>query len=291
MMSDTRKRSARGNKAEIGRSEDEIAVVDPVWSRVRREASDLAAAEPALASFLYTTVLHHDRFENAMSYLLAQKLATADLGALLIRQLLDEAYAARPEIGQEMRADIVAIYDRDPASRSYVEPILYFKGFHALQAYRVTHWLWNEGRESMALYLQNTISDRFAVDIHPAARIGRGVLIDHGTGVVIGETAVVEDDVSMLQGVTLGGTGKEVGDRHPKIRRGVLLGAGATVLGNIEVGAYSRVGAGAVVLTPVPEHSTAAGVPARIIGVETGEQPSHAMDHMIRSGDIVDYVI
>jgi len=289
-MSETRKRVGQGSRAE-SRGEDEIAIVDPVWSRVCSEASTLAAAEPALASFLYTTVLHHDRLESAMSYLLAQKLATADLGALLIRQLFDEAYTARPEIGQEMRADIVAVFDRDPASRSYVEPILYFKGFHALQAYRVTHWLWREGRESMALYLQNTISDRFAVDVHPAARIGRGVLIDHGTGVVIGETAVVEDDVSMLQGVTLGGTGKEVGDRHPKIRRGVLIGAGATVLGNIEVGAYSRIGAGAVVLTPVPPHSTAAGVPARIIAVETGDQPSHSMDHMIRSGDIVDYVI
>ncbi len=290
-MSENRKRLAQAMKAEIDRVADDIALVDPVWSRVRKEAAELAASEPALASFLYATVLHHERFENAMSYLLAQKLGTADVGSLLIRQLFDEAYAARPEIGEEMRADIVAVYDRDPASRSYVEPILYFKGFHALQAYRVTHWLWNQGRESLALYLQNTISDRFAVDIHPAAKIGRGVLIDHGTGVVIGETAIVEDDVSMLQGVTLGGTGKEMGDRHPKIRRGVLLGAGATVLGNIEVGAYSRVGAGAVVLTPVPEHCTATGVPARIVGCETAEQPSRAMDHMIRSGDIVDYVI
>lgn len=290
-MSETGKRLAQPAKADTDRVADDIALVDPVWSRVRREAAELAAAEPALASFLYATVLHHARFENAMSYLLAQKLGTADVGSLLIRQLFDEAYAARPEIGQEMRADIVAVYDRDPASRSYVEPILYFKGFHALQAYRVTHWLWKEGRESLALYLQNTISDRFAVDVHPAASIGRGVLIDHGTGVVIGETAVIEDDVSMLQGVTLGGTGKETGDRHPKIRRGVLIGAGATVLGNIEVGAYSRIGAGAVVLSAVPPHSTAAGVPARVIGYEASAQPSHTMDHMIRSGDIVDYVI
>jgi len=289
-MSDSGKRRVQ-TKKDTERGADDIAVVDPVWSRVRREAAELAASEPALASFLYATVLHHARFENAMSYLLAQKLGTADVGSLLIRQLFEEAYAARPEIGEEMRADIVAVYERDPASRSYVEPLLYFKGFHALQAYRVTHWLWKEGRESMALYLQNTISDRFAVDIHPAAQIGRGVLIDHGTGVVIGETAIVEDDVSMLQGVTLGGTGKESGDRHPKIRRGVLLGAGATVLGNIEVGAYSRIGAGAVVLGPVPEHCTAAGVPARIIGCDTAEQPARTMDHMIRSGDIVDYVI
>jgi serine O-acetyltransferase len=290
-MSDKRRRVSEAIQAELQRATDEIATIDPVWSRVRREAAELASSEPALASFLYATVLSHDRFEQSLSYLLAQKLGNSDVSPLLIRQIFDEAFAAHPAIGEEIRADIVAVFDRDPASRSYVEPILYFKGFHALQAYRVTHWLWTTGRESFALYLQNQISERFGVDIHPAARIGRGVLIDHGTGVVIGETAVVEDDVSMLQGVTLGGTGKEVGDRHPKVRRGVLLGAGATVLGKIEVGAYSRVGAGAVVLSDVPAHCTVAGVPARVVGCETSEQPSHAMDHMIRSGDIVDYVI
>jgi serine O-acetyltransferase len=260
----------------------EVATCDPVWSAMRAEAAELAGAEPALASFLYATILHHERLEAALSYHLAQKLGSNDVGPMLIRETFDEAFAARPEIGEAVRADLVAVRERDPASRSYVEPMLYYKGFHALQAYRVTHWLWQEGRESLALYLQNRISEHFGVDIHPAARIGRGVLIDHGTGVVIGETAVVEDDVSMLQGVTLGGTGKEIGDRHPKIRRGVLLGAGSTVLGNIEVGEYSRVGAGAVVLEPAPPHCTVAGVPARVIGCAGCDQPSRAMDHMIK---------
>jgi serine O-acetyltransferase len=290
-MSEKRRRVSEAIQAELKRATDEIAKLDPVWSRVRREAAELAAAEPALASFLYATVLHHDRLESAISYLLAQKLGSNDLSPLMIRQIFDQAFAARPVIGEELRADIVAVNDRDPASRSFAEPILYFKGFQALQSYRVMHWLWNQGRQSLALYLQSIISERFGVDIHPAARIGRGVLIDHGTGVVIGETAVVEDDVSMLHGVTLGGTGKETGDRHPKVRRGVLLGVGSTVLGNIEVGAYSRVGAGAVVLSPVPEHCTVAGVPARVVGCETCAEPSRSMDHMIRSGDILDYVI
>jgi serine O-acetyltransferase len=288
-VSDTFKRVSRPGSGELQRAA-EIATCDPVWSRLRAEAGELAASEPALASFLYATVLHHERLESALSYHLSQKLGSPDVGAMMIRQMFDEAMTARPELGEDVRADLVAVRERDPASRSYVEPLLYFKGFHALEAYRVAHWLWQVGRESLALYLASRISEAFAVDIHPAARIGRGVMIDHGTGVVIGETAVVEDDVSMLQGVTLGGTGKETGDRHPKIRRGVLLGAGSTVLGNIEVGEYTRVGAGAVVLQPAPPHCTVAGVPARIVGCAGCDQPSRAMDHIITE-PAIDYAI
>ncbi|MFO1186390.1 MAG: serine O-acetyltransferase [Alphaproteobacteria bacterium] len=288
-MSDRTKPRGRKGAGELQRAA-EIATCDPVWSRLRAEATDLAADEPALASFLYATILHHDRLEDALSYHLAQKLGSHDVGPIMIRELFEEAFAARPDIGEEVRADLAAVRERDPASRTYVEPMLYFKGFHALQAYRITHWLWAEGRRSLALYLQNRISEQFGVDIHPAARLGRGIMIDHGTGVVIGETAIVEDDVSMLQGVTLGGTGKEMGDRHPKIRRGVLLGAGSTVLGNIEVGEYSRVGAGAVVLEPAPAHCTVAGVPAKVVGCAGCDQPSRAMDHMIREASL-DYEI
>ena len=262
-----------------------------VWAQLRVEAMQAAAEEPLLASYLHASILHHDRIEEALSYHLAQKLGYGDLGALQLREVIREAYAADPNIATQAARDMRVVRERDPACRTYLQPFLYFKGYGGLQAYRIAHWLWDQQREILAYHLQSRISELFAVDIHPAARIGAGVFIDHAHGIVIGETAVVEDDVSMLHSVTLGGTGKETGDRHPKIRRGVLLGAGATVLGNIEVGAYSRVGAGAVVLTPVPEHSTAAGVPARIIAVETGDQPSHSMDHMIRSGDIVDYVI
>ena len=220
-----------------------LAVCDPVWERLREEAEEMAAGEPVLASFLYVTILNHRDFDSALSYHLAQKLAHPEMRAMQLRELLDEALEAAPEIGEASRADIVAYYERDPACHSYVQPFLFFKGFHALQAYRVAHWLWGQGRKALALYIQNRISDLFAVDFHPAAKIGRGVFIDHATGIVIGETAVVEDDVSMLHGVTLGGTGKEQGDRHPKVRRGVLISVGSKVLGNIEIGEYSRIGA------------------------------------------------
>jgi serine O-acetyltransferase len=200
---------------------------------------------------------------------------------MLVREIFQEAFAADPEIGAAVRADLSAVFERDPACHSYVQAFLFFKGFHALQCFRIAHWLWAHGRQPMALYFQNRMSDLFAVDIHPAARIGRGIMMDHATGVVIGETAVVGDDVSMLHGVTLGGTGKETGDRHPKIGRGVLLSVGAKVLGNIEVGEYSRVGAGSVVLKSVPPHCTVAGVPARVIGGKCPERPSHDMDQSL----------
>jgi serine O-acetyltransferase len=173
------------------------------------------------------------------------------------------------------------VFERDPACHSYLDAFLFYKGFHALECYRVAHWLWRQGREAMGLFLQSRISQLFSVDVHPAAKIGQGIMFDHGTGIVIGETAVVEDDVSIMQDVTLGGTGKESGDRHPKIRRGVLLSLGAKILGNIEVGEYSRVGAGSVVLKPIPPHCTAVGVPAKLVNCDCDDNPSQAMNHYI----------
>ena len=260
---------------------EKFAVCDPVWSDLREEAIRMAAAEPTLASFVHATVLNHERLEEALTYHLAQKLGNDDVGAMQVRQVFDQAFRDEPSIGDEVRADLSAIYDRDPAVNTFVEPFLFFKGFHALQSFRVTHWLWAKGRKALAFHFQSRISEVFGVDIHPAARIGRGVMIDHGTGVVIGETAVVEDDVSMLQGVTLGGTGKEAGDRHPKIRRGVMLGSGAKILGNIEIGAYSRVGAGSVVLKDEPERCTAVGVPAKVVGCAGCERPAQEMNQII----------
>jgi serine O-acetyltransferase len=260
---------------------EKFAVCDPVWSDLREEAIRMAAAEPTLASFVHATILNHERLEEALTYHLAQKLGNDDVGAMQVRQVFDQAFTDEPVIGEEVRADLSAIYDRDPAVNTFVEPFLFFKGFQALQAYRVTHWLWAKGRKALAFHFQSRISEVFGVDINPAARIGRGVMIDHGTGVVIGETAVVEDDVSMLQGVTLGGTGKEQGDRHPKVRRGVMLGAGAKVLGNIEVGAYSRVGAGSVVLKDVPARCTVAGVPAKVVGCAGCDRPAQEMNQII----------
>ena len=189
---------------------------DPVWSALRAEAEGVAEREHALAGFVHATVLQHDRLEDALSYHMAKKLGGEDLSPLMTRE-----------------TDLSAVFERDPACHSYLEAFLYYKGFHALQCYRISHWLWRQKRLSMALFLQSRISELFAVDIHPAARLGRGLMIDHGTGVVIGETAVVEDDVSMLHGVTLGGTGKESGDRHPKIRRGVLLSMCLIIIVNL----------------------------------------------------------
>lgn len=262
---------------------------DPVWASVRDDASAMAREEPLLASFLHATVLNHERLEEALSYQLAQKLGSAEVPPILLREVFDDAFSNDEDIGAAIRADMVAVNERDPACSSYLDPLLYFKGFHALQSYRAAHWLWLQKRTAMALYMQSRISQTFAVDIHPAARIGRGIMIDHATGVVIGETAVVEDNVSILHSVTLGGTGKESGDRHPKIRKGALISAGAKILGNIEVGECARVGAGSVVLKDVPPNCTAAGVPAKIIGCAGADQPAREMEH--RWPDEPDYSI
>ncbi|MBV9046411.1 MAG: serine O-acetyltransferase [Alphaproteobacteria bacterium] len=260
---------------------EKVATCDPIWSALRQQAEEMAVREPALASFVHAAVLKHDRLENALSYHLAKKIGSEDLPPMMAREIFQEAIEADPSIGEAVRADLAAVFDRDPACHTHIQAFLYFKGFHALQCYRIAHWLWNADRKSMALFFQSRISELFGVDAHPAARLGKGIMIDHATGVVIGETAVVEDDVSMMHDVTLGGTGKESGDRHPKIRRGVLLSMGAKVLGNIEVGEYSRVGAGSVVLKSVPPGCTAVGVPAHLTNCAGAERPSQEMNQVI----------
>ena len=262
-----------------------IDFCDPVWTALRVQAEELAQTEPSLASLAHATILKHEHLEDALSYHLATKVGGEDVSPMLTREMFEEAMRADPQIGDSVRADLSAIFERDPACHSYAQAFLFYKGFHALQCYRVAHWLWGHGRQWLSYFLQSRVSELFAVDIHPAAKIGRGIMMDHATGIVIGETAVVDDDVSMLHGVTLGGTGKETGDRHPKIRRGVLLSVGAKVLGNIEVGEYSRVGAGSVVLKPVPPHCTVAGVPARVIGCAGCDRPSHDMNQLIEGAD------
>lgn len=230
--------------------------LDIVWNNIKAEARALADCEPMLASFYHATLLKHENLGSALSYMLANKLASPIMPAIAIREVVEEAYAADPEMIASAACDIQAVRTRDPAVDKYSTPLLYLKGFHALQAYRIGHWLWTQGRRALAIFLQNQVSVSFQVDIHPAAKIGRGIMLDHATGIVVGETAVIEDDVSILQSVTLGGTGKTSGDRHPKIREGVMIGAGAKILGNIEVGRGAKIGAGSVVLQPVPPHTT-----------------------------------
>jgi serine O-acetyltransferase len=251
-----------------------------VWSQLRVEAMQAAAEEPVLASYLHASILHHDRIEDALAYHLAQKLGHGDLTALQLSEVAREAYAADPSLAQKALRDMRVVRERDPACRTYLQPFLYFKGFGGLQSYRIAHWLWGQERHILSYHLQSRVSELFAVDIHPAAIIGAGVFIDHAHGIVIGETAVVEDDVSMLHSVTLGGTGKQAGDRHPKIRRGVMIGAGAKVLGNIEVGEYARIAAGSVVLDDVPARCTVAGVPAKPVGGKCCDDtvPAREMD-------------
>ena len=255
--------------------------VDPVWARIRDEAEDAVRREPELASFIYSSILHHDAFEQAVVHRIAERLDHADVSGELIRQAYADALEDDPTIGDAFRADIVATVDRDPAAHRYIDPLLYFKGFHAIQSHRLAHWLWKKGRKDFALYLQSRSSSVFQTDINPNARIGRGIFLDHATGLVVGETAVIDDDVSILHGVTLGGTGKADEDRHPKIRRGVMIGAGAKILGNIEVGHCARIAAGSVVLKPVPHNTTVAGVPAKVVGTAGCAEPSRAMDQML----------
>jgi serine O-acetyltransferase len=263
-----------------------LGKVDPVWNRIRHEAEEIARREPELSSFIYETILHHGNLEAAVVHRITERLDHPDVSAELIRQAYAEALAADPSIGVAFRSDIVAVFDRDPAADRFIEPVLYFKGFHAIQTHRLAHWLWGQGRKDFAYYLQSRSSAVFQTDIHPAAPIGRGIFLDHATGLVVGETAVIEDDVSILHGVTLGGTGKDHGDRHPKIRRGVMLGAGAKVIGNIEIGHCARVAAGSVVLKSVPHNTTVAGIPAKVIGEAGCPEPSRSMDQMFPSVDI-----
>jgi serine O-acetyltransferase len=252
---------------------------DAIWERIFKETTQHASEEPILASFLHATILNHCELEQALSFHLANQLHSATASSLLLREVMLQALESDSSIREAVRADLQAVLDRDSACHELYIPFLYFKGFHALQTHRIGHWLWNEGRESLAMFFQNRVSAEFGVDIHPAARMGHGIMLDHATGLVIGETAVVGNNVSILQSVTLGGTGKDEGDRHPKIGDGVLISAGAKILGNIRVGDGAKVGAGSVVLEDVPAHTTVAGVPAKIIGRPASDQPALEMDH------------
>jgi serine O-acetyltransferase len=262
-----------------------VAAVDPVWRRVCDEARAAVAAEPLLGGLVHSSLLHHPSLERALAYRFSLKLTSGEMSEQILREIADEAYREDPALGDAARADLMAVFDRDPACHRFLQPLLYFKGYQAVQAYRIGHWLWQKGRTDLAYFVQMRVSEVFGVDIHPAALIGKGLMIDHAHSIVIGETAVVGDNVSMLHSVTLGGTGKEDGDRHPKIDNGVLIGAGAKILGNIRVGHCSRIAAGSVVLSDVPACKTVAGVPARIVGEAGCEQPSQTMDQLL-AGEI-----
>lgn len=261
------------------------AVLDPLWGRIRREAAEAAEQDAVIADFMREAVLEAGSFAEAVVRRIAFRLDHPSVPRAAITEVFESVLASDPDLVEAIRADLLAVVDRDPAVHRVIEPLLYFKGFHALQTHRLAHALWGRGRRDFALYLQSRSSEIFQTDINPAARIGRGVFLDHATGLVVGATAVIEDDVSILQDVTLGGTGKERGDRHPKIRRGVLIGAGAKILGNIEVGQCARVAAGSVVLHAVPRNTTVAGVPARVVGEAGCAEPARSMDQILAEMD------
>lgn len=258
-----------------------ITRIDPVWERLRSEAKEMVEKEPLMGGLIHSSILHHDRLENALSYRLSLKLSSDEMSSQILREIADEAYAAEPGLSKAARADIMAVFERDPACHTFIQPLLFFKGYQALQSYRIANWLWRQKRAEMAYFVQMRASEVYGVDIHPGAKMGQGIMIDHAHSIVIGETAVVGDNVSMLHSVTLGGTGKADGIRHPTIENGVLIGAGAKVLGNIKVGHCSKIAAGSVVLKEVPPCKTVAGVPAKIVGEAGCDQPSQSMDQYI----------
>ena len=268
------------------RANDTVKTMDPIWDSLQDEARHAALQEPMLAAFFYSTIINQRSLEESVIHRIGQRLDHADLDASLLRQAFLDMAEDWPEWASILRVDIQAVYDRDPACTRFMEVILYFKGFHAIQTHRLAHWLLMRGRRDLALYLQSRSSSVFQTDINPGARIGKGIFLDHATGLVVGETAVIGDNVSILHGVTLGGTGKEGSDRHPKIGNGVLIGAGAKILGNIHVGQCSRVAAGSVVLKPVPPKVTVAGVPARVVGEAGCSEPSRSMDQVLQSFEI-----
>lgn len=263
----------------------ELRSLDPVWDEIRTEAEDIARREPALGSFIFTNVLNYARLEDAVCHRLAERLDHDDVMADLIRQTFHRVIDAEPTLGAAFRADLAAVADRDPACKRLIEPLLYFKGFQALQTYRFAHWLFHHASPDFALYLQSQSSRVFGVDIHPRAKIGRGIMLDHATSIVVGETAAIGDMSSILHSVTLGGSGKETGDRHPKVGRCVMIGAGSKILGNITVGDCARIAAGSVVLKDVPANSTVAGVPARVVGVAGCKEPARSMNQMLGVDD------
>lgn len=260
---------------------NETPKVDPVWEAIRKEAEAVVAKEPMMSSFIYNTILNQSSLEDAVTYRIGERLHNRDISADIIRQSFQQMRDDWPEWSEILRIDIAAVYDRDPACNRFIDPILYFKGFHAIQTHRLAHWNLNNGNKDIALYLQSRSSQVFQTDINPAAKFGRGIFLDHATGLVVGETATVGDNVSIMQSVTLGGTGKEGGDRHPKIGNGVLVGSGAKVLGNIHIGDCSRIAAGSLVIKPVPEKVTVAGIPGKVVGVAGCSEPSRTMNQIL----------
>ena len=254
---------------------------DPLFARIRIEAQEAVKRDPGLGAFLMTAILNHDTLASAIAHRVASRLDHPDLPGVMIRQEYEDLIERDTSLAVAFQADLMAVADRDPACMRMMEPLLYFKGFHALQTHRLAHAMLTSGRRDFALMLQSRASSVYGVDINPAAKIGKGVFLDHATSLVVGETVVIEDNVSILQGVTLGGTGKESGDRHPKIRHGVLIGAGAKILGNIEIGHCARVAAGSVVLSAVPHNKTVAGVPARIVGEAGCAEPARDMNQIL----------
>lgn len=273
--------------AQTSSTATDLKSCDPAWARLREEAEALCSNEPVLASFVYSTILNQDSLEEVVCHRLAQRLSHAEVDVAQLYKTFEQLVEREPSLGEAFRADLAAVFDRDPACNRLIEPILYFKGFHALQTHRFAHELWQDGRSDFAYYLQSQSSRTFGIDIHPAAKIGRGIMFDHATGIVIGETATVGDDASILHGVTLGGSGKTAGDRHPKIGRCVMIGAGAKILGNIKVGDCARVAAGSVVLKDVPDMMTVAGVPARVVGQAGCPEPARSMNQLLEEAEPV----
>jgi len=265
----------------MGEAKPNIVSIDPIWDQIRDEATAIIESEPVMASLVHSVILSHSTLEVALSHRVAHRLASGEMTESILYNAFEEAYDAGCRLGDFARSDIIAVFERDPACHRYIQPLLFYKGFQAVQAYRLAHWFWVNGRKDLAYFMQMRTSEVFGVDIHPAAKIGRGLMIDHAHSIVIGETAVVGDNVSMLHSVTLGGTGKDDHDRHPKIGNNVMLGAGAKVLGNIKVGNCSRVAAGSVVLHAIPACKTVAGVPARVVGEAGCDQPSALMDQLL----------
>ena len=256
-------------------------MADKLWEKLKDEANQVIQREPLLASYVYACVLNHGSLQSALSFILANKLSDDVMPAIAVRELFESAFIASPEIIQYSAKDIKAVFDRDAATNTYLQVILYLKGFQSIQVHRLAHFLWKKNRRDLALFIQSRNSEVFGVDIHPACVMGKGIMFDHATGIVIGETSVIDDDVSIMQSVTLGGTGNEKGDRHPKIHSGVLISAGAKVLGNIVIGTGAKIGAGSVVLNNVPPHTTVVGVPARAVGKPCSDIPSQTMDQNV----------
>jgi len=257
-----------------------VSQAPPVWEQLRYEARLSAEQEPALSSYIDAAILSHATLGSAMAFHLAEKISGKRLNALQIREICGQAYATDAGLVAATERDLQAVLTRDPACQQYLHAFLFFKGFLALQVQRISHFLWLEGRETLALHFQSRASELFQVDIHPATKIGSGIMFDHATGIVIGETAVIDDDCTIMQGVTLGGTGKETGDRHPKIGKGVLVSVGAKILGNLKIGDKAKIAAGSVVLKDVAPLCTVAGVPAKPVGGPCAEAAKN-MDQSI----------